>query len=149
MHFLNDHYEITLWPVVYCSVHVVKLGRAEKCLGTAPSLCVWIFTLVRQSALLQALVPRRKHETPTLCRGCYYFAPWRLQGPLHTCTKPKAGGICMLSVPHVSGLSDTAPSPSPSCTHAQRKAWPLPSAFCFYDRSATYPTWSRAVFPIS
>lgn len=26
---------------------VVKIGRAEKSLGTAPGLCVWIFTLVR------------------------------------------------------------------------------------------------------
>lgn len=26
---------------------VVKLGRAEKPLGTAPGLCAWIFTLVK------------------------------------------------------------------------------------------------------
>lgn len=42
---------------------VVKIGRTEKSLGTAPSLSVWIFTLVRQSPILQAVVPRKKLET--------------------------------------------------------------------------------------
>lgn len=51
---------------------VVKLGRAEKPLGTAPGLCMCIFTLVRQSRIPQAVAPRRKIETSHPHRECYY-----------------------------------------------------------------------------
>lgn len=63
-HFLNRTTRYSFFDLSStAALTVVKIGRAEKSLGTVPGLCVWIFTLVRQSPILQAVVPRRKLET--------------------------------------------------------------------------------------
>lgn len=85
---------------------VVKLGRAEKPLGTAPGLCMSIFTLVRQSPIPQVVLPRRKIETSHPSQRMLLSNSEQTQGLLHICTKPNRECICSLGAFCISVLSN-------------------------------------------
>lgn len=107
IHFLNKttmYLFFNLSPAAMFTV--VKLGRTEKSLGTAPGLCMCIFALVRQSPIPQAVVSRRKIGTSHPSQRMLLSNTEKTQGLLHICTNTNSQSVCMLTAFHISVLSN-------------------------------------------
>lgn len=69
---------------------VVKLGRAERSVSTAPGLCVWIFTLVRVTYSASSSAKKAARDFPPSTEDVTILTQGRLEGPLHTGKEPNS-----------------------------------------------------------